>query len=109
MNFVVFKEEDFQALLKQLNRLEIKFFENRVSVIDNQIDNEEFCKRMKISKRTAQSWRDDNTLPFTQIGSKIYYDMNEIEDFFKRFKSTVESAQLRHKRNQYSKKKIVNS
>lgn len=43
------------------------------------VDNAEFMKRMSISKRTAQNWRDTGKIAFSQIGSKIYYKLSDIE------------------------------
>ena len=34
---------------------------------------------MNISKRTAQTWRDEGVVSFSQIGSKIYYRMSDVE------------------------------
>jgi hypothetical protein len=34
---------------------------------------------MNISKRTAQSWRDEGKVSFSQIGSKIYYRMSDVQ------------------------------
>lgn len=34
---------------------------------------------MNISKRTAQSWRDEGIVSFSQVGSKIYYRMSDVQ------------------------------
>jgi hypothetical protein len=34
---------------------------------------------MKISKRTAQTWRDEGKISFSQVGSKIYYKLSDVE------------------------------
>jgi Helix-turn-helix domain len=104
MDFKVLTDEQFIALLEKLDRLEAKFMENKSNIIDNQIDNDKFCERLKISKRTAQTWRDDILLPYTQIGGKIYYDIGEVETFFQKYKVQVQASQLRNKRSQYGKK-----
>ena len=36
-------------------------------------DSQEFMLLMNISKRTAQQWRDNNTIGYSQVGNKIYY------------------------------------
>lgn len=43
------------------------------------VDNEEFIKMMKISRRTAQTWRDEGKISFSQVGNKIYYKLSDIE------------------------------
>lgn len=49
------------------------------------IDNHDFLKIMKISKRTAQSWRDQKLIAYSQIGHKIYYRFSDIEDLLNKY------------------------
>ena len=39
---------------------------------------------MKISKRTAQTWRDEGKISFSQVGNKIYYKLNDVEELLKK-------------------------
>jgi hypothetical protein len=34
---------------------------------------------MGISKRTAQTWRDEKRISFSQVGAKIYYRREDVE------------------------------
>ncbi|SKB64762.1 Helix-turn-helix domain-containing protein [Soonwooa buanensis] len=34
---------------------------------------------LKISPRTAQTWRDEGKISFSQVGNKIYYKLSDIE------------------------------
>ncbi len=43
------------------------------------LDNREFLLLMKISKRTAQTWRDEGKISFSQVGNKIYYKLSDVE------------------------------
>ena len=43
------------------------------------IDNTELCMQLKISKRTAQTWRSSGKLPYVQIARKIYYKYSDIK------------------------------
>ena len=45
------------------------------------LDNQEFLLLMKISKRTAQTWRDEGKISFSQVGNKIYYKLSDIENY----------------------------
>jgi predicted site-specific integrase-resolvase len=58
-----------------LSAQQYKELVNRLVVLDNQ----EFLQLMNISKRTAQSWRDEGKVSFSQIGSKIYYRMSDVQ------------------------------
>ena len=48
------------------------------------IDNSELLQLMKISSRTAQTWRDTGILPYSMVGKKIYYDMRDVEALLER-------------------------
>ncbi|MDQ3190660.1 MAG: helix-turn-helix domain-containing protein [Bacteroidota bacterium] len=43
------------------------------------LDNCEFIRLMRISKRTAQNWRVTGIIGYSMIGNKIYYKMAEIQ------------------------------
>jgi len=45
------------------------------------LDNEVVCKLLQISKRSLQSYRDNGTIHFSQIGHKCYYKTSDIEQF----------------------------
>jgi len=80
-----------QQILETLNRLEevvmviLKDIQDlkEKNAIENLLDNAEFIKRMSISKRTAQTWRVEGIISFSQIGSKIYYKMSDIDKMLK--------------------------
>jgi len=43
------------------------------------LDNQDVCQILNISKRTLQNYRDNGTLAYTQIGHKIYYKPEDIQ------------------------------
>jgi MerR family transcriptional regulator, repressor of the yfmOP operon len=45
------------------------------------LSSEQVCCLLMISKRTLQSYRDRGTLPFSQIGRKIYYKASDIQAY----------------------------
>ena len=47
--------------------------------IQKWMDNQEVCKILSISKRTLQAYRDNGTLPFSQIGHKMFYKPQDVE------------------------------
>lgn len=46
---------------------------------DEWMDNQDVCQLLKISKRTLQTYRDNGTLAYSQIGYKCYYKKADIE------------------------------
>lgn len=105
MQIVAMTQEQFDEIISELKAMKQQLSDQKASIIDNQIENNEFCKRLKISKRTAQTWRDEGLVLFTQINGKIYYDINGVEAFFQAYKVDIQASQLRHRRSQYGKNK----
>ncbi len=48
-------------------------------------DNQDFIQIMNISKRTAQEWRNDHLIGYSQIGGKVYYRLSDIIELLNRF------------------------
>ncbi|KAF0128232.1 MAG: hypothetical protein FD155_3370 [Bacteroidetes bacterium] len=70
--------EHFQARIETIYEIV-----GKLTPPKNFLDNSEFIQLMNISKRTAQTWRDDKIIAFSQIGSKIYYRYSDIEKLLK--------------------------
>jgi hypothetical protein len=78
MEAIILPKEEYQQIQKQLSEIKNALNKNQ-NPHDTFIDNAEFLKRMSISKRTAQTWRDEGIISFSQIGSKIYYKMSDVD------------------------------
>ena len=50
------------------------------------LDNEAVCKRLGISKRTLQSYRDTGKIPFSMIEHKCYYKQTDISEMLNEVK-----------------------
>ena len=55
------------------------------------VDNQEFLLIMNISKRTAQAWRDQKVVAFSQVGNKIYYRMGDITKLLEKNRTEANS------------------
>lgn len=71
--------EKLEYIGKRLYLIDISIRQSKKNIQSTFVDNEDFIHLMKISKRTAQTWRDSGTIPFSQIGNKIYYKTSDIE------------------------------
>lgn len=79
MEAIIITKDQFSDLMSKLeiiqNQLNTKADPKKETFLDNQ----EFLLLMKISKRTAQTWRDEGKISFSQVGSKIYYKLSDVE------------------------------
>lgn len=71
--------EQQETIIRLRNRIE-EILKNYRPVMNGEIylSGEDVCKLLHISKRTLQQYRDDNILPFIQIGGKIIYKESDI-------------------------------
>lgn len=67
-------------MIAQLRSRIESILENYRPVMNGEIylSGEDVCKLLHISKRTLQQYRDDNILPYIQIGGKIIYRETDI-------------------------------
>ena len=71
--------EQQQMIMQLRNRIE-EILKNYRPVMNGEIylSGEDLCQLLHISKRTLQQYRDDNVLPYIQIGGKIIYKESDI-------------------------------
>ncbi|WP_028284028.1 helix-turn-helix domain-containing protein [Olleya marilimosa] len=79
MEAIILSTQQYKELVNRLDILNKKLEEKQKSPDDTFLDNQEFLQLMNISKRTAQTWRDEGIVSFSQIGSKIYYRMSDVQ------------------------------
>ncbi|MFV9552541.1 MULTISPECIES: helix-turn-helix domain-containing protein [Flavobacteriaceae] len=79
MEAVILTSEQYNELVSRLDKLNTTLESNQKPSKETFLDNQEFIQLMHISKRTAQTWRDEGKISFSQIGSKIYYKMKDVE------------------------------
>jgi len=79
MKAIILSVQQYKDLVNRLDILNKRLDENQKKPEDSFLDNQELVKLLSISKRTAQSWRDEGKISFSQIGSKIYYKMSDVQ------------------------------
>ena len=85
-NYIAVKEIDFIRFDQKQDEILEKLadIENRPSLPKLWLTPKEVCQILSISARTLQSYRDNGILPFSQIGSKIYFkkiDLDAVLEF----------------------------
>jgi hypothetical protein len=79
MEAIILSAQHYTDLVNRLDQLSEKLEEKQKSPKDIFLDNQEFLQLMNISKRTAQTWRDSGIISFSQIGSKLYYRLSDVQ------------------------------
>jgi hypothetical protein len=79
MNAVILSQDQFDSIINRIEDLKSEIKNNSKSKSEDFVDNADFIQLMNISKRTAQAWRDEGIISFSQIGGKIYYRMSDVQ------------------------------
>ncbi len=79
MNPLIISQENFNEVIKHLDKIQQEVSYILIPPEVTFIENQDFIKIMKISKRTAQTWHDEGLISFSQIGKRIYYRMTDIQ------------------------------
>jgi hypothetical protein len=83
MEAIILSKEQFSELSDRLKEITDRLDSKSQSPSEKFIDNQEFLLLMRISKRTAQTWRDEGKISFSQVGAKIYYKLTDVEELLK--------------------------
>lgn len=76
---IVVLKDNYGKAFKQLDELTEAIKESNLKIDDPFISNEKFMRLMDISSRTAQVWRNEKRIGFSQVSGKIYYRKSDIE------------------------------
>lgn len=81
MEIVAIEKRTFQLMKEKLKEFSTQIQEicGKDKRKDEWLDNQDVCQLLKISKRTLQTYRDNETLAYSQIGYKCYYKKTDIE------------------------------
>ena len=81
MQVITIQTEAFQQLIDKIDAIagSISHRSGTNPLTDTWLDIQEVCQLLKISKRTLQTYRDNGTLPFSQVGGKIYFKSSDIQ------------------------------
>lgn len=83
MEVVTFQSTVYQELVGKLDAINQRLNAKEKEPKEKWLDNQELMQLMKISKRTAQHYRDSGLISFSQVGNKIYYRLSDVEDLLK--------------------------
>lgn len=77
-------KSDLAEIANRIEELSKKLAAKEKSPKEQWLDNQEFMQLLKVSRRTAQNYRDSNMIAFSIIGNKIYYKLSDIEELLNR-------------------------
>ncbi len=83
MKIINIDAQTFEEMIEKFNvftrKVDSICDKHKDKALQDWIDNQDVCTILNISKRSLQTYRDNGTLPYTQIGHKMYYKPEDIE------------------------------
>jgi 3-methyladenine DNA glycosylase Tag len=84
MQVITIQSEAFHDIVSKIDAINTRLTSKEKEPKEVWLDNQEFLQTLKISKRTAQHYRDTGLISFSQVGNKIYYKLADVEEMLKK-------------------------
>ncbi len=84
MEVITLQSQAFNEIVGKIEQINKRLSEKEKEPQETWLDNQELMQLLKISKRTAQHYRDSGLISFSQVGNKIYYKLTDVEELLKR-------------------------
>jgi hypothetical protein len=81
MEAIIFTKDQFKDLMSKLDTIQSQINIKAGPKQETYLGNVEFMTLLDVSKRTAQTWRDEGKISFSQVGGKIYYKLSDVDKF----------------------------
>jgi len=86
-NVITRKSPLFIELISKIKTMETEIDlmkENHLTCCNQWISGDTVRKKLSISRRTLQNYRDNGILPYSVVGGKFYYNIRDIDDLLMR-------------------------
>lgn len=91
MEIVTIEKKTFDAMMQRLRQaneaIETLRYENDEKRMSKWLDNQDVCRILGISLRTLQTFRDNGTLAYSQIGHKMFYKPEDVQQIIQNLSS----------------------
>ncbi|NCA77069.1 MAG: DNA-binding protein [Alphaproteobacteria bacterium] len=67
----------------QLKQIEL-VLQNPIKPDCGWLDHQDVCRRLKISKRTLDHYREMGFLPYSKLGGKVYYRESDLNEYLEK-------------------------
>ncbi len=84
MEVITMQSEAYLAIIGKIEAINTRLSSKEKEPKEKWLDNLELMQLLKVSKRTAQAYRDTGVISFSQVGNKIYYKLSDVEELLKK-------------------------
>lgn len=88
MEVVTIEKQVFESMMNRFEKLvqtvESLLHETNEKRLEQWLDNQDVCRMLGVSLRTVQTYRSNGTLPYSQVGHKMFYRQKDIDMLLQR-------------------------
>ncbi len=92
-----FFKQQYETIIRRLDDITANLIYYK-EFPDPIVDNSQFMQLMGISAKTAQSWRDQGIISYSQINSKIYYRVSDIKELLDKNRKKATKIIISHEK-----------
>jgi excisionase family DNA binding protein len=85
MEIIAFETSAYKSIMDTLEEIKKNSIKGHSSPGVEWLDGKEVCKKLGVTTRTLQNYRDRGTIPYSQFGSKIYYKSSDINAHLEKY------------------------
>ena len=89
MEAIILSKEQFDQLIAKIDDINERLQNTNPKRTETYLNNKQFMEMLDVSLRTAQTWRDEGKISFSQVGNKIYYKLSDVEKFMQEYRNAA--------------------
>ena len=84
MEAIILTKDQFEQLIAKIDDFNDRLANTNPKRTETYLNNKQFMEMLDVSLRTAQTWRDEGKITFSQVGNKIYYKLADVEELLQK-------------------------
>ncbi|MCD1119126.1 helix-turn-helix domain-containing protein [Chryseobacterium turcicum] len=89
MEAIILSKEQFNQLIAKIDDIQDRLMNSNPRRTETYLNNKQFLEMLDVSLRTAQTWRDEGKISFSQVRNKIYYKLSDVEKFIQDYRNAA--------------------
>lgn len=89
MEAIIITKDQFEQLIAKIDDINDRLTNTNPKRTETYLNNKQFMEMLDVSLRTAQTWRDEGKITFSQVGNKIYYKLSDVEKFIQNYRNAA--------------------
>ncbi|ROI13638.1 helix-turn-helix domain-containing protein [Epilithonimonas hominis] len=89
MEAIILTKDQFEQLIAKIDDINDRLTNTNPKRTETYLNNKQFMEMLDVSLRTAQTWRDEGKITFSQVGNKIYYKLSDVEKFIQNYRNAA--------------------